>query len=258
MILEEETYKKFGYYPHNLSFGSEKRILVSCDVCGDVREINNNNHATVCRSCSVKGKNHPNWHGGKIKRECVQCGTVFYVKPSNLKRGGGRFCSYRCRGAWQLGNRIKRVCRECGKIFYMKPCEIRYGKGLYCSKSCAFKHKKFVTHHTKPELIFESFCLKHNLPFKYVGDRSFWIGATPSINPDFVESNGKKLVVEIFGDYWHSPLLNRNLKEDRTLEHRKKTLKKYGYKMIVFWETDLKRKDAEQFVLYTLKKNGIS
>jgi G:T-mismatch repair DNA endonuclease (very short patch repair protein) len=87
------------------------------------------------------------------------------------------------------------------------------------------------------------------LPFKYVGDASFWIH---NINPDFIESNGKRLVVEVFGDYWHSPLLNRNLKEDRTMGYRKRILKKYGYNLLVFWEIDLLREDAETFVLNTI------
>lgn len=112
----------------------------------------------------------------------------------------------------------------------------------------ARKHQP--THHTKPELIFEEICKKYKLPFKYTGNGDFWIH---NINPDFIECNGKKIVVEIFGDYWHSPLLQWDLREDRTLHYRKRILKKYGWKLIVFWETDLKRQDAEAFVLSVLK-----
>ena len=65
--------------------------------------------------------------------------------------------------------------------------------------------KHFPKHHTKPEVIFEEICKKYNLSFKYTGDGSFWIGKNPSINPDFVECNGKKIAVEIFS-YWHDPL----------------------------------------------------
>lgn len=118
----------------------------------------------------------------------------------------------------------------------------------------ARKHQKIPTHHTKPELIYEEICKKDHLPFRYTGDGSFWIG---NINPDFVETNGKKIVVEIFGDYWHSPLLNWKLKEKGTLAYRKRILKEYGWKLIVFWETDLKREDAELFVLRELKKHKI-
>lgn len=112
------------------------------------------------------------------------------------------------------------------------------------------KHQKFPTHHTKPEMIFESICKRRNLPFKYTGDGSFWI---ENINPDFIECNGKKIVVEIFGDYWHSPLLRKKMRYNQTYEGRKKILKRYGWKLIVFWESDLKREDAEAFVLSVLK-----
>jgi len=110
----------------------------------------------------------------------------------------------------------------------------------------ARKLQRIPTHHTKPELKFEEICKKYNLPYKYVGDGKFWV---ENINPDFVESNGKKIAVEIFGNYWHSPLLNPKLREDRTLPYREKTLKKYGWKLIVFWEDELKSKNAEEIVM---------
>lgn len=115
----------------------------------------------------------------------------------------------------------------------------------------ANKHRKFHKHHTKPELIFEDICKKYRLPYKYTGDGSFWI---KNINPDFVDVNGKKIAIEIFGDYWHSPILKRNIKYIQTYDGRKKTLKKYGWEMVVLWESDLLREDAERFVLSALKK----
>lgn len=62
-------------------------------------------------------------------------------------------------------------------------------------------------------------------------------------------------MVEIFGDYWHSPLIRgQNIPFNQTYKGRKKTLKKYGWKLIVFWETDLLREDAESFILSQLNK----
>jgi len=106
-------------------------------------------------------------------------------------------------------------------------------------------------------LIFEDICEKANLPFKYVGDGAFWIGEGTVLNPDFVEANGKKICVEIFGDYWHSPLLNRSLRENATLPYREKHYKRYGWEAIFIWESDLKREDAKEFVLSKLKKQKI-
>lgn len=116
------------------------------------------------------------------------------------------------------------------------------------------KRQKIPTHHTKPELIFEEICKKYALPFKYTGDGCFWI---QSINPDFVEVNGKKIAVEIFS-YWHDPLKRHcKVRYSATYEGRKRILKEYGWKLIVLWESDLLREDAEQFVLSSLKKQKV-
>jgi G:T-mismatch repair DNA endonuclease (very short patch repair protein) len=159
-----------------------------------------------------KGKKHPQWKGGLTKCTCLVCGKDFEVKPSTVKKGNGKYCSY----------------------------------------SCAAKAKLHNARHTMtaPEKRFEIICKKHNLPFHFVGDGSLWLG---NANPDFMHTT-KKIVVEIFGDYWHSPLLNRNIKNDRTLQSRQKQLKNEGYKCIFIWESDLKRKDAEAFVVHIIQK----
>lgn len=112
------------------------------------------------------------------------------------------------------------------------------------------KHQVFPTHHTKPEMMFLGICKKHNLPFKYVGDSTFWI---ENINPDFVECTGRKIAIEIFGDYWHSPLLRPTLRDTMRYDVRRKILKKCGWTPVIFWESDITRPDAEKFVLSTLK-----
>lgn len=118
------------------------------------------------------------------------------------------------------------------------------------------KHQKYPRHHTKPELIYEGFCKKNDLPFKYTGDATFWIGNKPSLNPDFIHLT-KKIVVEIFS--YHHNSLRRYCKVpySQTYHGRKEILKRYGWKMIVFWQDDLERPDAEEFVLATLKKEKV-
>lgn len=120
----------------------------------------------------------------------------------------------------------------------------------------ARKHQKFPKHHTKPELIFEGFCKRYYLPFKYTGDGSFWIGkGKDTINPDFIHLT-KKIVIEIFS-WHHDQLNNRHVKPKGRYEDRKKIYKKYGYKMIVFWQEDLEREDAEARMVYVLRKEKI-
>jgi len=57
------------------------------------------------RSENFKGENSSHWKGGKTKRICKQCGKEFEIKPSDIKQGGGNFCSNKCHGKRQSENR---------------------------------------------------------------------------------------------------------------------------------------------------------
>ena len=269
MILEEETYEKFGYYPRDLKFKSGKKILAACDECGKIRITSKNAYCALCKSCVRTGERSEKYVP-KIKRVCQECGKNFKIHQSRIDRGDGRFCSIVCANKWHSknyrgknnprwkGGKVKRICEECGSTFFATRATIRKGYGHCCSLSCAGKKKRRIHHakptKTKPERIFEEICKKHTLPFKYTGDSAFWIGKNPSINPDFVECNGKKIAIEIFS-YWHDPLKRHcKVRYAATFEGRKKILKKYGWKLVVFWQEDLERKDAERFVLSVLSE----
>jgi hypothetical protein len=63
--------------------------------------------------------------------------------------------------------------------------------------------------------------------WKYVGDGQFTIGTKC---PDFVNINGHKQIIELFGDYWHKgqdPQLRIDLFAD------------YGYSTMIVWESEL-------------------
>ncbi len=60
---------------------------------------------------------------------------------------------------------------------------------------------------------------KYNLPYKYTGNGTFLIDG---INPDFVNCNGHKICIEVWGDYWH------NLPKQKERDKQKlEVLKKY-------------------------------
>ena len=258
MILEQETFEEYGYWSDELALQSHKQILAICDGCGKPRITSNNGYRTLCLSCAEKGekngffgknhnettrekmrKNHPDvkgtksyvWKGGKIKIRCDNCGGIKLKYPSHIKGRKHNFCSKKCWIEWSSVNEEHREHHR----------ELRKNQ------------KPQPTHHTKEEMIFEQICKNNNLPFKYTGDGAFWIGKNPAINPDFVNCNGKKVAIEIFGDYWHSPLLKQNISYSQSYEGRNKILKEYGWKLVVFWGTDLLREDAEQFILNKLK-----
>jgi G:T-mismatch repair DNA endonuclease (very short patch repair protein) len=160
---------------------------------------------------------------------------------------------------------VVRVARKVKIMLILKAKKILTGKAAllsgyannakYCSRSCLAKARRHNAHPkmTAPEKAFMNICKKYLFPFKFVGNGALWLG---NANPDFVH-NTKKIVVEVFGDYWHSPLLNGKIKYKHTIDGRRKQLKAEGYKTIFIWESDLKRKDAEAFVIRILKKEKI-
>ncbi len=75
----------------------------------------------------------------------------------------------------------------------------------------------------------------NNFPFVYVGDGKVVI---ERFCPDFIDDNGSKRIIEVFGDYWHR--LPEVMKRD---EKRLETFRKYGFKTLVIWESELKNEE---------------
>ena len=69
---------------------------------------------------------------------------------------------------------------------------------------------------------------ENNLPYKYVGDGQFILGGKC---PDFLNVNGKKQVIELFGTYWHDIL---------DIARRTEHFRQYGFDTLVIWEDELK------------------
>ena len=61
----------------------------------------------------------------------------------------------------------------------------------------------------------------------FVGD---WSMTLAGKNPDFVNCNGKKIIIELYGDYWH--------RNDNPAE-RIKIFSNYGYDTLIIWESEL-------------------
>ncbi len=81
----------------------------------------------------------------------------------------------------------------------------------------------------KPEKII--LALLENLypgQWKYTGDFSFVINGKC---PDFVNCNGQKKIIELFGDYWH---------RGQNPEDRAAIFAPFGYMTLVLWEHELK------------------
>lgn len=139
MILEQETYDKFGYYPSELSKGSNKKILVKCNDCGVVREISKRNYTKakypeLCSKCFHKKQKPPN------RGECTKEEVLEKVnnKQENINTNEDLSdCGYFKRGyssngtiCWRKGH----LC-ECGRMIAdshatrCKICHSEFAKG---------------------------------------------------------------------------------------------------------------------------------
>jgi hypothetical protein len=68
---------------------------------------------------------------------CLECKKEFYVKPSHIKIGWGKFCSITCRNNGQLRGKII-SCFICNKKVYKANADIKKSKSgnFFCSKRC--------------------------------------------------------------------------------------------------------------------------
>ena len=102
---------------------------------------------------------------------------------------------------------------------------------------------------TKPEVALQAMLDKHCPEFQYNGDYGLGITLAGMI-PDYVNINGKKEVIELFGDYWHSAKLIKN-KWKSTELGKTMAYNALGYKCLIIWEHELK---DEQAVIEKIKK----
>lgn len=81
----------------------------------------------------------------------------------------------------------------------------------------------------KTELKLESILDKLYLgEYKFVGNGQVVIDGK---TPDFINVNGQKKIIELWGDYWH---------KDQNPQDRMDIFTPYGYKTLVIWERELK------------------
>jgi len=115
----------------------------------------------------LSGAKKADWENGVYDVErafyttCEVCGKQILVRPSQVARGWGRFCSVACHGIahgkaqcgtnnpmsgrtgdknpnWQGGISlpVTRICEVCGKEFEATPYQVEQGWGRFCSTDC--------------------------------------------------------------------------------------------------------------------------
>jgi hypothetical protein len=73
--------------------------------------------------------------------------------------------------------------------------------------------------------------------YRYTGDGSFIVDG---LNPDWVNANGKKKIIELFGDPFHDPTMTgRKIPWRSTEVGRRRAFRKFGYDTLVIWATEV-------------------
>jgi hypothetical protein len=68
---------------------------------------------------------------------CKVCKREFYVKPSHVLRGWGKYCSKKCQSSSQFTGAWL-ACHRCGMKVYRTPRDVSRSKSrrFFCTKSC--------------------------------------------------------------------------------------------------------------------------
>lgn len=180
-----------------------------CKECGKMVSY----HAKLCKVCYNKlcGEKTGNYIDGRSTKMgvCIDCGksTSMGAEAKGFKR---------CRSC---ANSISGLKRWQDEEYRKKQIQASF-KGLNVRQNKIEKRLEKVLYKLFPG------------EYSFVGDGKIFVNG---FIPDFINVNGQKKIIELFGDYWHNLDSHK-----RTDKNRLKTYKKYGYKTLIVWEHELK------------------
>jgi very-short-patch-repair endonuclease len=232
--------------------GSRYPNLV-CPICkGSFKYQTNRKYcSTECKNISIS-KARIN---RSIKKICDQCNNMFYV---NKFRIDARLCSKQCHINWQkenaFKNKTKFICKICKVEFGVYTSIIKHHNNVvkYCSIPCRdadpevkerLVNMNLQQQNSKTPNQFEirGYRLLKKLGLKF--EKQYLVNNKFCVDAFISKYN---LVIQFDGDYWHG-----NPNKYKILDHRQqkrvnydksqdKYMKKCGYKILRFWESDFK------------------
>lgn len=198
---------------------------------------------TRLRNKLAQGKNNPNYKDGRTKRreKCKNCPKIINIYQN--KSGLCKKCSSKLLFS-DLNFRkklLKNSIKAMKKVFKSKEyCDKlrKSTKNLWKNKNYREKVVKAILKSSrikpnkKEKLLNE--LLQKVLPneYEFVGDGKIILGG---LCPDFVNVNGQKKLIELYGDYWHNLPDKKKIDEQRLVVYEA-----YGYKTLIIWEHELK------------------
>ncbi len=243
-----------------------QRLGYPCECgCGETAKVGNRyiNHHALEFKYSNKGKHHTDeWklnnsklHKGKVTSEETKRKMSLVAKGRNMSipvkvsadlRRGTKHTNatkekmaraHKGKNNHFFGKKhteeAKRKNSKWHKKAYTDP---EYKKMVIENAMLGKKNRAIINEQLKPNKpeskLLDFLALHHPKEWKYVGDGSVVFG---SKNPDFINVNGKKLIIELFGDYWH---------RNDSVRKRMAVFKPFGFRTLVVWERELKNQKA--------------
>lgn len=252
------------------SFTSERREWISTFHKRDAMRPERITQSIANLPPPKRGYENPNWKGGLREKNCLYCGIKFEITPALFDTA--KYCSNLCRSKaegeknrgqrnpnWRGGH--YKNCEYCGVQFWVKPSDEK--KRHYCSRSCKakglgtfkrlnndpeFQQKRLKAALKKPnrqEQRLDRLLNKWFLgEWKFVGNGDVILG---KLNPDFINCDGKKQIIELFGCWWHGcpeHRLGRKVSWQDSEIGRKVIYSRYGFKTLIIWEHELEDEQA--------------
>ena len=197
-----------------------------------------------------KNKQHP-WVGRKhtqeSKKKMSLSKTGKYLGENNPNYG-------------KTASKEKRKKISIGVNMALENGKMRYWQGKRLSKNHRAKLSEKWKDPNHVKKVLANVQLKPNRPekkitkildkflpgeWKYCGDWTVNFGGKC---PDFINVNGQKKLIEMFGDYWH---------DQSEVEPRKAHFKQFGFDTLVIWEHELKDLQTVEQKLLDFHKKGV-
>lgn len=232
---------------NNKLLSKEDREKISLRMRG---ENNPTKRAEVKRKISESLKGKVAWNKNKLWPEDIKIKISIGVKQGHTKEGLKKIGDANKTRIWTDEAKEKCSRSRKGKCFKFTE-EHRRNIGLTSKGRKKTQESKMKTSNTMKQLLqdveFQEKFFKNRgvLPnklelkiqdwlnelfpneWKYIGDFQTFIGGKC---PDFMNINGQKKLIEVFGDYWH-----KNDDPEQRINH----FKEYGFNTLVLWESEI-------------------
>lgn len=204
----------------------------------------------------------------KSRGKCLHCG----IKMDNKRIR--KFCSEDCYHRYvkiynPLRKRIKQRCAHCNEIISIQPNQLKGKKNLFCSQICMGKYYSDISTKVLDELNKDPLIkakqlkgrklnkleskvnniLQKYFPYewKYTGNGGVIISG---LCPDFMNCNGKKKIIEVFGDRFHDPSKTFLKKVPWKQQEFGRTaiFSQFGYDTLVLWQSEIEKLSEQEIV----------